>query len=163
MFNLFRNKSRGATAKAQFMELVNDEFGLLAALIGTLFVLWGQPLADPIAALIVATMIAVNAVGLLLENLSFLLGRSPGREYLAEIERLAKTVPGVLGVHDLRAEYIGPNLIHAGMHIEVQRCLPIEEAERISEAVHHPLHQETSSGYCVIHVDAAQPSVDAKS
>ncbi|MEW6333357.1 MAG: cation diffusion facilitator family transporter [Thermodesulfobacteriota bacterium] len=156
LIKLLRQKRRGAASRAQLMELVNDELGLLAALIGTLFVLWGKPWADPLAAVIVATIIAYNAVGLFRENVSFLLGRSPGREYLIQIERLARSVPGVLGVHDLRAETIGPGVVHAGMHIVVRRGLPIEEAERIAETVHQTVHRETRSGYCVIHVDAAQ-------
>lgn len=156
LVKLFTQKERGAVAKAQLTELVNDELGLLAALVGTLFILWGWPLADPIAAIVVATIIAYNAIGLFRENSSFLLGRSPGPEYLAQVERLARSVPGVRGVHDLRAEYIGPDTVHAGLHIEVQPGLPIEEAERIAEEVRQQVHQGTDSGFCVIHVEAAQ-------
>lgn len=156
LVKLFTQKERGAVAKAQLIELVNDELGLLAALVGTLFIMWGWPLADPIAAIVVATIIAYNAIGLFRENSSFLLGRSPGPEYLAQVERLARSVRGVLGVHDLRAEYIGPDTVHAGLHLEVQRGLPIEEAERIAEEVRQQVHQGTDSGFCVIHVEAVQ-------
>jgi cation diffusion facilitator family transporter len=158
---LIRQKTRGAAAKALLMELINDELGLLAALIGTLFILWGQPLADPLAAIVVATIIAYNGVRLFLENFSFLLGRAPGPAYMAEVERLARSVPGVLDIHDLRAEYIGPDTVHAGMHIVVQRGLPIEEAERIAEDVRQRIHQGTDVGFCVIHVDAAEPATIA--
>jgi cation diffusion facilitator family transporter len=157
LVKLLRQKERGAAAKAQLMELVNDELGLLAALIGTAFIVWGKPLADPIATIVVATIIAYNAVGLFRENLSFLLGRSPEPEWLSQMESQARSVPGVLGVHDLRAEYIGPDTIHAGMHIEVQRGLPIEEADRIAREVRERVHQGTKPGYCYIHVDPAEP------
>ncbi len=157
LVKLLRQKERGAAAKAQLMELVNDELGLLAALTGTVFILWGQPLADPIATIVVATIIAYNAVGLFRENLSFLLGRSPEPEWLAQMESQARSVPGVLGVHDLRAEYIGPDTVHAGMHIEVRRGLPIEEADRIAREVRERVHQGTKPGYCYIHVDPAEP------
>lgn len=153
---LYLQKQRGAAAKAQFLESINDELGLVAALIGTLFIVWNKPIADPIASIAVATIIAYNGIKLFLENFSFLLGRSPGPEYLAKMEILARSVPGVLGVHDLRAEYIGPDTIHAGMHIEVQAGLPIEEANRIAKEVDHRVHKEDNLGYCVIHVDAAQ-------
>jgi cation diffusion facilitator family transporter len=125
LVGVFREKNRGAAAKALLIQLVQDEPGLTAALIGTLFILWGQPLADPIATIIVATIIAITAIGVFRENLSFLLGRSPGPEYLAEVERLVRSVEGVLGVHDLRAEYIGLDTVHAGMHIEVRPELSI--------------------------------------
>ncbi len=155
LVTLFTQKARGAAAKAQLTELFNDELGLLSALAGTLFILWGFPLADPIASIVVATIIAVNAVGLFRENLSFLLGRSPGREFLAQVEREACSVPGVLGVHDLRAEYIGPGVVHAGMHIVVRRGTPIEEAARIADEVDARVHHGSHHGFCFIHVDAA--------
>ena len=163
LVKLLRQKTRGPAAKAQFTELINDELGLLAALIGTLFIMWGQPLADPIASIVVATIIAYNGIRLFIENLSFLLGRSPGSEYLANVERIARAVPGVLGVHDLRAEFIGPGIVHAGLHIEVQRGLPIEEADRIAEQVRERIHEGegADAGFCVIHVEPAKPAIIA--
>jgi cation diffusion facilitator family transporter len=160
LVTLFKQKTRGAAAKAQLTELFNDELGLLAALVGTLFIVWNKPIADPLAAIFVATMIAYNAIGLFRENLSFLLGRSPGPEYLANIERLAHSVEGVLGVHDLREEYIGPGIVHAGMHIEVRSGQTIDEANRIAEEVDRLIHQGVHSGYCVIHVDAVKPVIE---
>ncbi len=149
-------KNRGPAAKAHFIELFNDELSTLAALIGTLFLLWGFPRVDPIASLAVAVLIAFNGVRLFRENLSFLIGRSPGPQFMAEVENLARSVEGVLGVHDLRAEYVGPETVHTGMHIEVQRGLPIEEAARIAEEVRELIHQKTGCLYCVIHVDAVK-------
>ena len=154
LINMFRQKKRGAAAKAQLMELFNDELGLLAALIGTLFIMQGRYAADPAASIIVATIIAINAAGLFRENMSFLLGRSPGPEFLKMVESKARSVEGVLGVHDMRAEYIGPDTVHVGMHIEVARGMPIEEADRIAEEVRERVHRSVEGGYCVIHVDA---------
>ena len=82
LIQLYTQKTRGAAAKAQFMESINDELGLVAALIGTLFILWGRPMADPVASIAVATIIAYNGLKLFRENWSRLLGRSPGPEYL---------------------------------------------------------------------------------
>ena len=154
LVTLFRQKTRGAAAKAQLTELVNDELGLLAALLGTLSITWGWKLGDPLAAIIVATIIAYNAVGLFRENLSFLLGRSPGANYLNNIKSIARSVPGVLGVHDLKAEYIGPETVHAGLHIEVAKGTPIEKAERIADEVMHHIHTQDENGFCVIHIEA---------
>jgi len=161
LIQLYLQKQRGAAAKAQFMESINDELGLLAALIGTLFILWNKPIADPIASIAVATIIAYNGIKLLVENFALLVGRSPGPEYLAEVERLARSVPGVLGVHDLRAEYVGQDVVHAGMHVEVQRGTPIEEADRIAEEVSRRVHEGADSGHCVIKVEAQSDDATA--
>ena len=155
LINLFRQKVRGAAAKAQLTELFNDEMGLIAALIGTLFIMRGEYIADPIASIIVATIIAYNAVGLFRENMSFLLGRSPGPEFLKTVDGIARSVEGVLGVHEMRAEYIGPDTVHMGMHIEVKQGLSIEKADHIAEEVRERVHRSIKGGYCIIHVDAA--------
>ena len=155
MVKLFRQKTHGAAAKAQLIELVNDQLGLLAALVGTFFILWGKPIADPLAAIVVATIIAINAVGIFRENLSTLLGSSPGAEYLALLERTALAIPGVLGLHNLRAETAGQDIVHAEMHITVQPGILIEEADRIAEEVQRRLETDAGLDYCAIHIDPA--------
>jgi len=157
LINMFRQKKHGAAARAQLTELFNDEPGLIAALIGTIFIIQGEYIADPIASIVVATIIAYNAIGLFKENLSFLLGRSPGPELLKNVENLALSVEGVMGVHEIRAEYIGPDTIHLGMHIDVLKGTPIEEAARIAEEVRMRVHESIKGGYCFIHMDAAIP------
>ncbi len=146
-------KKRDATLKAQFIELINDELSIIAALIGTLFIMWGHPLADPIATIIVATIIAINAIILFKENLSFLLGLSPGPAILAKLEEIARSVQGVIGVHELRAEYIGPDKIHADMHIQVERGQSIEDADVIAEEVCEKVNKEAGCPYCIVHID----------
>lgn len=101
-----------------------------------------------------------NAAGLLRENLSLLVGRSPEPAALRQIEALALSVDGVLAVHDLRADYVGPDVLHAGMHIEVRRGTCIEEADRIAHEVEARIHQDVSSAFCVIHVDPEQAGYD---
>lgn len=155
LVKLKRQKKRGAALKAQLMDLINDELSLLAALIGTVFIMFGRPIADPIAAFIVTSIIAAKAVELFRENLSILLGQSPGPDFLAKVEKAALSIPGVLGIHELRAEYIGLDTVHAVMHILVKRGTPIEEADRIAQEVRAKIHDETNGLYCIIHVDPA--------
>jgi divalent metal cation (Fe/Co/Zn/Cd) transporter len=101
----------------------------------------------------VATIIAFNAVGLFRENLSFLLGRSPGPEFLARVERSARSVEGVLDVPEVRAEYVGPDVVHAGLRLVVAASLPVADAHRIVEAVRARVHEDTQGHYCVIQVE----------
>lgn len=153
LITLIRQKTRGAAAKAQFLELINDELGLAAALIGTLFVMWGKPIADPLAALFVATVIAINAIGLFRENLSFLIGQAPEPNLMKAIRQAATSTPGVLSVHNLRAEMIGSQTVHTVLHIEVSRGIPIEQADAIATEVKERIHRLTNQGYCIIHTD----------
>lgn len=153
LIKLFAQKTPGAAAKAQLIELFNDELGLVAALLGTLFIWWGYPLADPIAALVVATIIAVNAIGLFRENASLLLGRSPGPDFLAKVKRIARSVPSVVSVRDLRAEYVGPDTVHAGMRIEVPAGMRVDEAALVAAEVHRRVHADGQLAYCFIQIE----------
>ncbi len=153
---LRRSGTRGAAAKAQLRELVNDELGLAAALVATLAIVEGEPILDPIAAIVVATIIAYGAVGLLRENVSILLGASPDAEALRRIRDIANSVDGVLGVHDLRAEYVGPEALHADFHIEVAPDRTVVQANEIVREVHRRVREEADCEYCYVHVDPAR-------
>ncbi len=61
-----------------------------------------------------------------------------------------------MGVYDLRAEYIGPETVHADMHIEVRRGILVEQADEIAEAVSAQVHKGTNSDFCTIQVDAVE-------
>jgi cation diffusion facilitator family transporter len=152
-------KKRGAAAKAQMLELVNDELGLLAALLGTLGIIIGWRLADPLSAIFVATIIAYNAIGLFRENMSMLLGRAPDPDEIAIVKLLALSVPGVLGVQDIRAEYIGPDVIHADLHIMVDAGLTVKAADQIAETVVQRVDDATIFDMCTVQLEAVEPTV----
>jgi cation diffusion facilitator family transporter len=154
LFSLVRNSSGGAAAKALLFDLYNDEAGLAAALIGTLLAWAGYPVADPIAAIIVATVIAINAARLFRENLVFILGRAPDRKFLGQVEEIAWSVPGVVGVHDVRAEIIGPDMFRVQLHVAVRRDTLIQDADAIAERVSEELRRQGKCRFCLVHVDA---------
>jgi cation diffusion facilitator family transporter len=152
-------KKRGAAAKAQMLELVNDELGLLAALLGTLGIIIGWRRADPLSAIFVATIIAYNAIGLFRENMSMLLGRAPDPDEIAIVKLLALSVPGVLGVQEIRAEYIGPDVIHADLHIMVDAGLTVKAADQIAETVVQRVDDATIFDMCTVQLEAIEPTV----
>jgi cation diffusion facilitator family transporter len=157
LLGLIRNRAKGAAAKAMLMELLNDQLGLLAALTGIAGLWWGWSWIDPAATLAVATLIAINAIGLFCENASFLIGRSPGAHVLGALRAAALSVDGVLDVKEIRAEYIGPETLHAGLHVLVRPGTPVEAADRIGDAVKQRIHDRIPGQYCVVRVGALSP------
>jgi len=153
LISLLRQRKLGAAARAQMIELINDELGLFAALIGTIFISMGYPLADPIATIIVATIIAINATGLFRENLGLVLGKSPGPEYLEKIRQIVISTPGVLEIIGPWAEYIGPDTIHVDMQIKVAPGITIDEANDITRAVRQRVQSEMNCLYCSVHAE----------
>jgi ferrous-iron efflux pump FieF len=158
LVSLVRSRRRGPVAKAQMWELVNDELGLIAALAGTALAIAGQVWADPVAAIAIATIISWKAVSLFRENLCVLLGRAPSRDQLLDATAAALAVPGAMGVHDLRAEYVAPDAVHLDMHVDVAPATSIEEADAIASAVETAVHAIIPGAYCVVDVDAANGS-----
>lgn len=152
LLKLLAQRPLGSAARAQLLELINDQFGLVAALLAALAIAWGYPVVDPLASIAVATLIAWNAIALLRENASILLGRSPDPEFLRRVESVARSIPGVLGVRDLRAEVVGPDTVHAGMIIELAPDVTVEEADRIAHEVHRLVHDRAHAGYCYVQV-----------
>jgi len=153
LVGLLRHTYRGPAATAQLTDLINDELALVAVLIGTVFLIRGVFIADPIAVIIVATVIAVRGGILLRENVSFLLGRSPGAAVLKRVEQVVLSVPGVRGVHELRGEYIGPEMVHLEMHITVAPGTSIEEADKIADVVSARVMENGGCQYCTFHVE----------
>jgi cation diffusion facilitator family transporter len=150
---ILRTKTKGASLKAQMVALLKDEVSYVAALVAVVFVAQGYYIADTIASLFVAFIIALGGIYLLKDNVHYLVGRAPSRHFFEEVELTAKSVKGVLGVHDLKAEYVGPNIIQASLHIEVEKETSIVEADRIAHEVEKRVGQEVNCQYCVIHVD----------
>ncbi len=146
-------KQRGPAAHAQLMESLNDELGLLAALGGALFVKNGWPIADPLASLAVALLIAANAVGLFRDNARVLMGRAPSREFFEAIATLARMVPAVKAVHDLRGEYVGPDTVTLSLHVEVDPTMTVADGEEVAKAVRDAIMADKRCAYCVVHVD----------
>lgn len=153
---LLRARTRGAAARAQLLELVNDELGLAAAMVGTLLLMSGITLADPIASIVVATVIAINGINLFRENFSVLLGRAPKPEFMEHVREAALSVPGVVGVNGILAEVVGPDAVHAGIRLALPPQMPVSEAARVVAKVRERVHQDSAgTGYCVIQVEPA--------
>nr|MDO8098636.1 cation diffusion facilitator family transporter [Candidatus Njordarchaeota archaeon] len=158
MIDILRVKTKGASAKAGFVQLLKDEISYVPALVGVYLLGQGYYLADAVTSMIIGVIIVVGGLYLFKDNFNYLVGRAPDRQYMEKVKSVANSVKGVLGVHDLIAEYVGPNMIHTGFHIEVARGTPIEKAGRISEEVHEKVQRATNCHHCVIHVDPVKKS-----
>jgi cation diffusion facilitator family transporter len=153
LWNILRTKVRGSALKAQLYALVEMEIAFIASFISIILVAQGFRLADPLTSVFIGVIIAVTGIKLFIDNAQYLIGKAPPPEFLDRITVVAKSVKGVLDVHDLKAEYVGPNIVHTGFHINVANSTSIEEADRIAEEVQASVHKEADCQFCVIHVD----------
>lgn len=128
-----------------------DGFTSLAVLIGAIGVYLGVPILDPLIGLAITVAIlfivkdAAKAVFLRLLD-----GVEP--RILAEVEHAPLHVPGVQGVHQARARWLG-HKVHADLHVTVDRRLTVAEAHAIVDRVQQALAEHVPSfGEATIHV-----------
>lgn len=143
----------GPTSKAQVMDLVNDQAALVAAMVGVFLATQGIRWADPVAAIAVSILIAINGALIFRENAIYLMGRSPDPHVLQGIARDVRAIKGVVDIHDLRAEYIAPDELYASIHVEVKRGTTVEDADLVAEEVDERLHAAWGCVISTIHMD----------
>ncbi len=111
-----------------------DVLTSVAALLGTLGSQLLHPLTDPIAGLLVAVWIFRSAYGVWRENLVYLTGGGASSELRGQIAKTAENVEGVIRVHQVITEHVGPELV-ADIHINVDGNVPLFDAHAISDEV----------------------------
>jgi len=142
-----------------------DGFTSLAVLIGVAGIWLGFPILDPligIAITIAILFIVKDAARAVWRRL--IDGIEP--EIVTQLERTPLDVPGVRGVHRVRARWVG-HKIEADLHLAVDPELTARESHAIGERVEEALRgQIRSLGGVVIHVcpaDIAQPTATVRS
>lgn len=137
MFLIIRNIARkilspglDATAKDNLSDILTS----VAALLGIIGSDYIHPLLDPFAGVLVAIWIFRAAYEVGKENLGFLTGSSPDEEIKKKILEAARSVPGVISVHQMVTEFVGPKIV-VDIHIDVDQSINLKEAHDISDRV----------------------------
>jgi cation diffusion facilitator family transporter len=129
-----------------------DGLTSLAALVGLIGVRIGLPLADPIAGLVI-TLVILSVVYSTSRSVLQRLLDAVDPHIVPSIIQAASSVPGVEGVGDVRARWIGHTL-HIAMNIEVDPQLTLLNAHEIAEQTRHRLfHEIKGVSEVIIHTD----------
>lgn len=140
---------------------LSDVLTSVAAFLGVLGSTLIHPLADPIAGCMVSVWIFRAAFGAWKENLRYLTGAGATPELREEIVRVAKSVTGVLGVHQVITEYVGAQLL-VDLHIDVDGDIPLTEAHAILDKVQAQLEALLEIDRAYVHAEPlATPELDA--
>jgi len=129
-----------------------DGLTSLAAFIGLIGAALGFPRADPIAGLVITVVILTVVYSTAKSVLQRLLDSVDARVVPTIIDE-ASDVPGVEGVDEVRARWVGHTL-HIAMNIEVDAELTLRKAHEIAEEVRHRLfHNLEGVSEVIIHTD----------
>lgn len=128
--------------------------GLLALLIAT----FRLPMLDFAAAMIVGTYIFYSAIRLGMENIDYLMGRSPGDDMLRRIRAAAETIVGVEAIEDIKAHYVG-TFVHVELTVRVDGDVSTLESHEISEATRDAVEAITGVDRAFVHIEpTARPA-----
>jgi cation diffusion facilitator family transporter len=130
---------------------------------GALLGVWGSslihPLLDPAAGVLVALYILRSLWSILSENLGYLTGRGAQPELTAEIARVAAEVEGVLGVHQVIADHVGPQL-RVDIHVDVDGRIGLLRAHAIADSVQARIEALPAVDLAFVHVEPSNARVE---
>ena len=130
----------------------NDVFVSSVALISIMGVGFGYPVLDSIAALVISIFIFYSGYRIAKENINYLMGKSPPKDYLRLIKAAVAKIDGVRGINDVRAHYVG-NKIHIEIHIEVDKMLTTKKSHDIGKKAQFAVEDFKYVEKAFIHID----------
>ena len=131
-------KTRSKLLMANAWHQRSDAISSIVVLFGIGAVILGYPLADAIAAIVVALMVAKIGLGLVLESIKELVDTSLPPKLISEIRKTIMAIDGVEGIHLLRTRQMGEDaLIDA--HIVVDPRITVSEGHSIGDSVRDEL------------------------
>ena len=138
--------------KATATDNLSDVLTSIAAFVGVLLSTLVSPLADPIAGFLVAAWIFKQVYSVGKENLGFLTGKGATMEEVQEFIKAAESIAGVLRVHHIMTEYVGPKLI-IDLHVNVDGNKTLYEVHAISDAVATRLQEFPAVDRAYVHIE----------
>jgi cation diffusion facilitator family transporter len=138
----------------------SDAASSLVVGLGIIGNLFGYPMLDPIAALIVGLLVGKMGWEFSWEALHDLMDRSADEAEVEAIRRTLIETPGVSGVHDVRTRKMG-DMIVVDAHIEVDGALTVEAGHDIAVAARQRVLQRHRVLDLMTHVDPwKRPDMD---
>jgi cation diffusion facilitator family transporter len=147
----------GSTAlEADGMHSRADALVSAGAFVGIGLAGLGLHLADPIAGLVITAAI-LYILGGTLRQLVLRMMDAVDPRLTDELTAAASRVEGVLGVHDVRARWVGRELV-AVMHVDCDAAASLRDAHALAERVEHEVSHAVPEARLDIHMD---PGVEA--
>ncbi len=112
----------------------------------------GFPIFDPIAAILVGLWIIRSGFTIGRSNVKYLMGEAPPAVMVDAIKTCARGVPGVQGLHDVSAHYVGTS-VEVEIHVDVDRRLSVEQAHDIGEKVQLEIERVDGISRAFVHID----------
>ena len=155
MFFIIREvskKTRSTALKDAAADNLSDMLTSAAAVVGILLSNAVDPICDPIIGILLSLWIFKAAISALLENLNYLTGHGVDDAELQSLKQEIESVPGVLGVHKLVAEYVGTKL-RLDIHIDMDGSMPLTRLHEIETEIENRMAARQEIDHIFIHAE----------
>jgi len=127
--------------RAAFAHVISDAFGSVGALGAGLLVTYaGLRWADPVASIFIAALVAYGAWKLVRETTHVLMQGTPQDLDATKVDRVVRSVPGVVDLHDLHMWRVSDGLDVLTVHVVVEDgASGTEVARRVTEVLRDQL------------------------
>ena len=155
-------KINSVSLKAEAWHHRSDALSSIGSLAGVLGARLGVPILDPIAAIIICLFIFKVAIDIFKDSINRLVDRSCGEVETEEMVDTIKTVPGVMGVDDIKTRLFGSRT-YVDIEISADGEQKLKDAHAIAETVHHTMENEFPDvKHCTVHVNPVnKPAAEA--
>ena len=107
---------------------------------------------DGVMGLLVALFILWSGIGVIKENLGYILGEAPNEELVKNLIEKVTAYDGILGTHDLIVHNYGPTMYIATLHAEVSSAVDVMETHDLIDRVEKEVGNELGI-MLTIHMD----------
>lgn len=155
MYTLIRRlaqRLQSPTLATTARDHLSDVLTSVAAFLGVYGSHFLHPLLDPVAGILVSVWIFRAAFNAARENLGYLTGAGAPLELRQQIVKEAESVPGVLKVHHVMTEYVGPQLV-VDLHINVNGETTLNNTHAIADAVIEKLQGLPEVDRAYVHIE----------
>jgi cation diffusion facilitator family transporter len=114
----------------------SDALSSVGALVGIVGAIFGLPILDPIASLVICLFIVKVGIDIFRESTAQLTDRAADQETRDMLVELMGGVPGVIGIDDLKTRVHGSGL-YIDVEIAVDPALTVREGHDIALALHN--------------------------
>jgi len=112
-------RDRSLNIKGAYLHVVADALGSVAVLVSAAIIsVTGWTAADPIAALVIAVLIALSSARLVRESFQIMMESAPAHMDPVAVKAALLGIEGVAGVHDLHVWTISSGWVSLSAHVE---------------------------------------------
>ncbi len=146
-------RERSLNIKGAYLHVIADALGSVAVLVsGVIIALTGWAAADPIAAIVIACLIALGSAGLVRESFGIMMERAPSGVDPEAVKAVLLGIEGVTGVHDLHVWTISSGWVSLSAHVAKR---PEAEAAPILAAAKGVLREKFGIEHLTLQVEPA--------